>query len=581
MARKVIIMGGGIGGMSAAHELIRRGFSVEVYEARDIPGGKARSVPVRHSGKDGRKDLPGEHGFRFFPLFYRNLPATMKETPVGKSGKTAFDNLVEGTRELIARAGAVPNILALARFPKNFKELRLLFEELTENVGLSEAEKDFAIERMWQIATSCNARIENDYERLGWWEFVQADRFSDTYRSLFAVGFTRTLVAARATTASTRVGGMIVLQLMYGAMKPGSSTDRLLNGPTNDAWIDPWLDYLESAGVSYHLNSPVTSLHCKDNGEIDHIVVLQNGEEKEIAGDYYLCAVPIEVAARLFDANILERDATLGTLRTLARDVSWMNGMQLYLSQDVSVDHGHTMYVDSPWALTSVSQLQFWPGFKIADYGNGEVRGILSIDISEWDEKGMLEHPPGSGVRKTAKECTREEIKDEVWAQIRQSLNKPGQPEVLPEHSLLDWYLDADIEPRDIFSRAADPGTGDDSLYRNLEPLLVNKINTWDLRPEAHTYIPNLFLASDYVKTDVSLATMEGANEAARRAVNGIIDAAGEGKPYCRIYPLRRPWVLAPFRWVDGMRYRRGLDWTNHVGFFDVVKGILLHFLGR
>ena len=43
----------------------------------------------------------------------------------------------------------------------------------------------------------------------------------------------------------------------------------------------------------------------------------------------------------------------------------------------------------------------------------------------------------------------------------------------------------------------------------------------------APTEIPNLFLASDYVRTFTDLATMEGANEAARRSVNAIIDAAG------------------------------------------------------
>ena len=55
----------------------------------------------------------------------------------------------------------------------------------------------------------------------------------------------------------------------------------------------------------------------------------------------------------------------------------------------------------------------------------------------------------------------------------------------------------------------------------NLEPLLVNTANSWEDRPDAVTRIPNLFLASDYVRTHTDLATMEGANEAARRAVNG------------------------------------------------------------
>ena len=43
---KVIILGGGIGGLSAAHELVKRKFDVEVYEYHEIPGGKARSIPV-------------------------------------------------------------------------------------------------------------------------------------------------------------------------------------------------------------------------------------------------------------------------------------------------------------------------------------------------------------------------------------------------------------------------------------------------------------------------------------------------------------------------------------------------------
>ena len=42
MGNKVVILGGGVAGMSAAHELIERGFEVEVFERQLIPGGKAR-----------------------------------------------------------------------------------------------------------------------------------------------------------------------------------------------------------------------------------------------------------------------------------------------------------------------------------------------------------------------------------------------------------------------------------------------------------------------------------------------------------------------------------------------------------
>ena len=52
MPIRVIILGGGVAGMSAAHELIERGFEVVVLESGDIAGGKARSIPVIHEGED-------------------------------------------------------------------------------------------------------------------------------------------------------------------------------------------------------------------------------------------------------------------------------------------------------------------------------------------------------------------------------------------------------------------------------------------------------------------------------------------------------------------------------------------------
>ena len=95
----VIVIGGGVAGMSAAHELIERGFTVRVFERQDLPGGKARSVSVDGTGTEGRKDLPGEHGFRFFPRFYRHIIDTMDRIPVGDH--SAADNLVQASRDSV------------------------------------------------------------------------------------------------------------------------------------------------------------------------------------------------------------------------------------------------------------------------------------------------------------------------------------------------------------------------------------------------------------------------------------------------------------------------------------------------
>src|SRR5437773_3762301 len=87
----VAVLGAGIGGLSAAHELVERSFAVTVYEKSHEPGGKAKSRRVSDRGA-GRRGVPSEHGFRFFPGFYWHLPDTMSRITSGAG--TVLDNLV-------------------------------------------------------------------------------------------------------------------------------------------------------------------------------------------------------------------------------------------------------------------------------------------------------------------------------------------------------------------------------------------------------------------------------------------------------------------------------------------------------
>src|SRR4029077_20281362 len=106
--KKVIVIGGGVAGMSAAHELAERGFIVEVYEhKKKYCGGKARSVDVPGNVPPGQKHLPGEHGFRFFPGFYEHLPDTMKRIPAG-NGRTVYNNLIPTEHITFARNAKEP-----------------------------------------------------------------------------------------------------------------------------------------------------------------------------------------------------------------------------------------------------------------------------------------------------------------------------------------------------------------------------------------------------------------------------------------------------------------------------------------
>lgn len=59
---------------------------------------------------------------------------------------------------------------------------------------------------------------------------------------------------------------------------------------------------------------------------------------------------------------------------------------------------------------------------------------------------------------------------------------------------------------------------------------------------------------------------MEGANEAARAAVNALLDADDSDTERCAIVGLYRPPELEPLKRIDEFRYRLGLPNTFDLG---------------
>jgi uncharacterized protein with NAD-binding domain and iron-sulfur cluster len=129
---RIIIIGGGVAGLTAAHELVERGFAVDVYEARATFGGKARSQPIAGTAVAPRMDLPGEHGFRFYPRFYQHVIDTMARIP-SPDGGTVRDRLVAISEAAIARIGEPYHRFArqhLARPYEILEALEIFFADL-------------------------------------------------------------------------------------------------------------------------------------------------------------------------------------------------------------------------------------------------------------------------------------------------------------------------------------------------------------------------------------------------------------------------------------------------------------------
>jgi uncharacterized protein with NAD-binding domain and iron-sulfur cluster len=541
MSKRVIVVGGGVGGLTAAHELSERGFEVHVYEARGAFGGKARSQPVVGSGTNGRRDLPGEHGFRFYPRFYRHVIDTMERIPmVGAPGRTVADNLRSTSESAIACVDDIGHSRFLRRRASKPYQILEAIELCFQEIDVDTADVALFGLRMMQFFSSCEARRFEEYERLSWWSFLRGDQYSEKFRRMLRA-VPRTMVAMDPRRGSARTIGAISVQLLLDYATTGITNDRTMAGPTSEMWIDHWEALLRDRGVVFHQGKRCTGLDF-DGTRITGVRFA--GAPAPVVGDHVVLSVPIDVAAGLVTPAMGAADPALEALRTSAVDdlVSWMVGCQFYLYDDVPIVAGHTFYPDSPWALTSISQAQFWRdlGPFRRTYGNGEVGGILSVDISDWDE-------PGIYVKKPARLCNTDEIRLEVWEQLKAALNDPhGQP-TLTDDNLHSFHLDDDL-------LYGGPGPGPENTSR----LLVHPPGSWALRPHAGTAIDNLYLAADYVRTHTDLASMEGANEAGRRAANELLAREGHDGELCGVWALAEPPELERAKQLDRWLFDNG-----------------------
>lgn len=565
--KTVLVFGGGVGGLSAAHELTEGlrapHFDVEVIECLGVYGGKARSETVC-GDPPHPNGYPGEHGFRFFPTFYQHVVDTMKRIPSAFPGRaTVFDHLVPTPLRMVARYGKPPiemptapdllDLLGIANF---------ISQLMGAQSGLTPQDILFFATKLMQIATSCKARRLAQHEVLSWWEFVDAASRSKPYQHYLASGLTRTLVAAKPNEINAMTGGDVLVRMLVDSTLTGvpASADRVLDGPTSRVWMDPWIAELNRRNVTFS-NGTLLSLDLATaGGSISSARVrLPGGSVVTRTADYYVVAVPVEKMATVLDNSPSVRDAgaRLAGVDVLRHEVRSMTGLQFYLDEalKISPKMGHALYVDTEWALTSIAQSNFWraPFDDLGIWGSGNIRTIWSTIVSDWESA----YPSGGG-GDDANHSSRPELRDSSFAQLAASLNGDGVQRFDPA-SVVAWNLDAALTPG--------PEVGPRAAACNKMQLLVNQPKRWSCRPDpAPAGLSNLLLASDYVRTNTDLATMEAANEAARVAVNAMLQR--EGIPYpCAVHELYYPEVLTgdPFwqMWVkiDEARFIAGSEW--------------------
>lgn len=537
-AGTVAVFGGGVAGLTTAHELVERGFDVTIYERRAW-GGRARSTEVDGSAGPGRRPLPGEHGFRITAGYYQNLPDTMRRIPFGSNANGVLDNLVALSEMRFAREGRRDLVLPLnapepgPQTPQ--KMLDVLAGALTV-LDVSPREVAHFVRRMVVFLTSCDARRSGQWEPMSWAEFIGLDGFSDGCRRILGVATEVFAPESAEQTSARHAAWKFELASHcwpgHGASGPAR---RVLDLPTNDAWIDPWIEVLRREGARPRLGCELIELLLHDGAVAGARVATARGTQS-VTADWYVCALPLWRARAMLDGPFHAADDRLRRMGEL-RD-GWFAGIQFYLSYPTDLCDGAGVCGDSPWVVGYIEYERLWSVDIASTFGDGRVRQVIATVVSNWRTPGVL-------YRKPARDCTLDEIARETWEQLKSHVNKSWEHPKLTDDMLVSWSIDEGLTEREGRLDLEDT-------------FVLPTAGTAQHRPGVTTTIPNLVLAGDYLDGEWEVGTMEAACFNGRRAANAILERAGSREPPAATIRPFRPPEWEPLKAVDVLRYAQG-----------------------
>ena len=214
----VIILGGGVAGLSAAQELAERGFEVSVYERRFLAGGKAEAFRLSPSRAGGEfvEAIHAHEAGAAGSLVPANTASVSSRVSTNTSSTRCRGFLARrrvrcrptGSHEPGSRFAVWPaNDHIPDRFPSSPPDVATVLADISPSSvrhGLEPEEVAFFVARGPGRSHVVSRTTLAEYERISWWEYIDAETRPDAYQKLLASGITRSLVAAKARTASTK-----------------------------------------------------------------------------------------------------------------------------------------------------------------------------------------------------------------------------------------------------------------------------------------------------------------------------------------------------------------------------------------
>lgn len=605
---KVNIYGCGLAGLTVAHELVEKGFQVEIFEKAPIGGGMARSFRYDNG-------VPTEHSWRGYAPFYKNVFDIMKRIPVKETcprddfgtyysleevkKHTTKDSLWTYYKgevyDVTEFMGSHPGGSLI--FNAGGKNLEKVWEDLgyswhMENPYVMKTLKKYKIGKLKEGFQSKTAYDNLNTDSLKFFILINpvsekkanikihdipylAYIFSKVLfsnkrrRDYYKISFDK-LIKKKISKGAYRYIIDFISGTGFGIDKKSLSYAhyvlfalkffkynqkdwvRVLNKPTSEGWIEPWISFLKNKGVKFNFNVSLERIK-HDGKKIEYCVV--NGT-RVVAEEHVFAIDPYSLNQILKKSNFPVLQPKIEKLSIVNNQISFRLGFRKKVK--ISTKNSALIFVEAPYNIVTYFQEEHWcPGTNLGM--NGKIKSLMSGTL-------ITPYYPGVIYKKSGTSLTKQQLLEEIIEQIFMSKDFLNVVE--------NKITKEDIIFKEIFSD-----------WKEKNGKLVSKNVKWvnntlnqEYRPLGNTKYSNMFLTGGHNLTTVDLWSMEGTVESGKITSNMILEKYNKKKAYLYSHSEKNE-IIKTIQKMDDFLYSVGLPNIVDVLFIIVIIYFLLRRL--
>jgi len=377
---KIIIVGGGIAGLSAAHFLSKyKSIDITIIEAQEDIGGQARSMYGKYCYI--------EYSWRVFGSSYHNLNKIINE--IGADKNFALLNY--------------PCIINKDKIYYNGLDKKDIIKILAEN-------KDYStINKLADITTICRNRAINNYDNIYANEYFNNNNIIKTVLGPF-LG----LEANKLSLSGYYKNLLSITDTRKYNFTPKKT--RISKYPPQQSLFNVWKSYLIKKGVKIITSTNIIDINIINN-KISNIICKNKNTTFNLSADEYIFAFSLK------NLNFILNNNNYFTNKKIKYDLKKLEeGLQLYYTINMyfSIDFydnnvcNEIVLTDTPWKLI-IQRKYYWKNNYLnhCKKDNMYIKDVFNV--------GFLDNNKGILYNKYVSECSKEEAIEEGIYQFKNS----------------------------------------------------------------------------------------------------------------------------------------------------------------